>query len=295
MFKLRVIDDIATAREIWTEMSEKKNIYEDWDFRYIFYKYFNYPLHFYAGEVDGKIIGLLPLQRNTDKGYLEFFGGNFSEDNHVFIKPGFERYISQFYGAINEKARLEDIVIDNQFLPMEFIENKYVIDLRGINTIDEYLKKTFSSKTRAKFRRKSQEIEALNPAIRENAYGDMDMMIDLNIKSFGNNSSFNKPFRREIFHDLLRGEFDAVMLTAEIAGKKESVSFGIKYKNTFVSINSGTNKQEFPNLGTYMILRRIEKAINLGCDTFDAGLESLGWKEKWHLQRIPEYKYYREG
>lgn len=295
MFKLRVIDDIATAREIWTEMSGKRNIYEDWDFRYIFYKYFNYPLCFYAGEVDGKNIGFLPLQRNTDKGYLEFFGGNFSEDSHVFIKPGFERHIPQFYEAIGEKARLEDIVTDNEFLPMEFMENKYIIDIRGINTIDEYLKETFSSKTRAKFRKKSRAIESLNPVIRENAYEDLDVMIDLNLKSFGKNSSFNKPFRREIFHDLLSGNFDVVMLTAEIAGKKESVSFGIKYKNTFVSINSGTNKKEFPDLGTYMILRRIEKAISLGCETFDAGLESLGWKEKWHLQRIPEYKYYREG
>lgn len=296
MLKIRVISEIREARRIWDELSSCNNIYEDWDFRYIFFRQFNeklnYSLKFYIGEEDGRIIGFLPLQYNSIKGYLEFFGGTFMEDNHVFIKPGYERHVPEFYGAIKEKAMLDDIVIDNGCYPLEFMENKYIIDLKGLNNLDDYLGRTFRPKRVKRFKKMIEDIGLLRPKVRENDYRDLETLIDLNVKSFKKESYFYGTLRRDIFRDLVKSKFDVVTMSAEINGKKESASFGIKYKDAFVSMNSGTNKKEFPDLGSYMILKRIEKAISLGCETFDAGLENLGWKEKWHLQRIPEYKFH---
>jgi len=292
MFSIRVVSDLIEAQSIWNELSPKNNIYEDWDFRYIFYKYFNYPLRFYVGEEDSVIVGLLALQYNSDEKYLEFFGGSFMEDNHVFIKSGFERYIPEFYKKIKDEARLDDIIIDNELISMDFSDYKFIIDLKGLGSLDDYFKKTFSSKTRSKLRKKMRDIELLGPVVSENDFNDLDVLIELNKQTFGKESSFFRPFRSQIYHDILEGGFDIVMFSTEISEKKEGVSFGIKYGKTFVSLNSGVNKSNFKNLGTFMLLKRIERAINLNCEIFDASVGNLGWKELWHLDKISQYKFY---
>lgn len=294
MFVIRVVTELEEARRVWDLLSPKQNIYEDWDFRFVFYKYFNYPLRFYVGEENGEIIGLLALQENTNVECLEFFGGSFMEDNHTLIKSGFEKYIPEFYEAIKERAKLEDIIYDNEFVPMDFLENKYVIDLRGLNNIEDYLKKTFSSKTRSKLRKKIKRIEAIKFVVVDNRYADIDALMQFNRKNFGVESSFNKPHRQQIYHDLAGSSFKVVMISAEIDEKLEGVSFAIKFENTFVSLNAGVNKTDFEDLGNVMLLKRIEKAINLGCNVYDAGLNDLGWKKQWHLKQIPQYKFYYE-
>lgn len=290
MFTIRVVTELEEARKVWNLLSPKQNIYEDWDFRFVFYKYFNYPLRFYVGEENGEIIGLLALQQNTNTGYLEFFGGMWAEDNHVFIKPGFERYILAFYNAIKDKAKLEDIVIDNDFVLMSLLEDKYFIDLRGTNSLDDYLKKNFRAKRIKRFRSIIEEVDNLGVIIKENKFEDLDLLMDINIRNFGERSSFVRPHRREIYKELL-SLYKAVMLTAEINGKKESISFAVMYHNTFVSLNSGTNKKDYPNLGSYMILKRIEKAIEMKAEIFDADMGEIKWKEIWHLSKIPQYKF----
>lgn len=294
MFFIRVISDSDEARNVWSLLSPKSNIYEDWDFRYTFYKYFNYPLRFIVGEAEGQIVGVLPLQENTDRGYLEFFGGSFMEDNHVLIRPGYEKHIPEFYGAISQRAQLEDIVRDNEYLPLEFMENKYIIDLQGLNSLEDYLSRTFSSKTRGKFRKLKREAEELCSAVVENNYADIATLIALNRKSFGAESSFNSPRRCQGYHDLARSKAEVIMFSAQVGSKKECVSFDVKYGDIYVAMNTGTNKSDFEDLGSFLLLKKIEKAISLKCRVFDAGVGDLGWKESWHLTGVAEYKFSHE-
>lgn len=244
------------------------------------------------GEDGGEIIGVLPLQYNSDEGYLEFFGGSFMEDNHVLIKTGFEKYIPEFYKAIEGKAKLEDIAFDNDFFPMDFIENKYVIKLAGIEDSDNYLRKVFSSSTRRKIIKRNKAIEELPIEICYDEESDLDELIRLNKEAFGKESSFNKSFRREIYMDIMKSDFKTVTISAKIGGEKQNVSLAVVYKGVFVSFAVGNNKEEFPDLGHYMFLKRIEQAISLGCKVYDAGLGNLGWKEKWHLEKIPQFKFH---
>lgn len=294
MFSISIIENTGEAERIWRQFGPAANLYDDWDYRFLFYRYFNYPLRFYVGREDGEVVGLLPLQYNTDEKCLEFFSAAWSEDNHVFIRPGSEEHVPRFYEALKERAKLEDIVGDNRFLSLDFLENKYVIDLKGLGGVDDYLQRTFSAKTRSKFRKKMRDIEALDIVIRENHYEDLENLMELNRRTFGLESSFCRVFRPQIYRDLLRSRFEIVMLSAEIGGRTEGVSLGIKYGSRFVSMKNGVNKQAFENLGTFMTLKRIEKAIALKCEIFDAGLEDLGWKELWHLEKVPEYKFEAE-
>ena len=84
------------------------------------------------------------------------------------------------------------------------------------------------------------------------------------------------------------------MLTFIINGTKEAVTFGIKYKNTFIGINGGAREEAHRDLGTYITVKKIEKAIESGADKYDAGIEDLGWKENWHFKKIPQRIFINE-
>lgn len=289
ILKFKMISDVEEAKKIWQELSPDQNLYDNWDFRFCFYKYFNHPLRFYAGYDQGDLAGLLALQYNTELKKLEFFGGSFMEENHVFIKKGYEGYIPDFYKNINEPARLEDICGCSPFeSSADDFEYKYVADLSGLKNADEYLAKYFKAKGRNAIKKKARSIEMLMPEIIDDNHEDLDLLMEFNKKRFGQGSSFNRPYRYEIYHDLLKTGLDIKMMTCKINGIKEAVTFGIKYKDIFVGINGGARAEAPQDLRTYMTIKKIERAIILGADKYDAGIEDLGWKENWHFEKLPQ-------
>ncbi len=302
----KIIKDLTLAKDVWQQLSLNETLWDDWDFRYCFYKYYNWELFFYTGYLKDKIVGLLPLQYNPETKSLEFFGGKYMEENKVLIagsmpdissgaplaiKNGCQQFIPDFYKQIDKTAELSDISGQDHFtqnLPLQ--EYKYVYNLSGITKLEEFIDKYFDSDSRKKKRRLlKEEVEIVY-----NDFNDFDLMIDLNLKNFGGESSFNWPFRKEIFHDLLKLNYEPILLTSIIDGKKEAVSFAIKYKDKFISLNSGVNSTSFPWLEKYLILKKVAKAIELKCRIFDACVGDCGWKEYWHLEKIPQFKFVKK-
>ena len=293
--KIKVINDIKEAKRVWDKLSSNDVICESWDYRYCFYKYSSYPLYFYVGSDKEEIVGLFPLQFNENEKYLEFFGGGFMRDNRVFIKSGYEDCIDQFYSAITQPIKLKNIADEDQFTrTFDIYKYKYVADLSNVGSADDYLNKNFKARSRKKLRKKVEVIKHLNPEIIMNNYSDMDLLIELNKKAFGERSSFNKPYRGEAFHDLLKLNFDVHLLSYIINGKKEAVSFSIKYNDVYNYINTGSNKNDAFNLGSYVIYQQIERAIKSKAKYLDAGMGDLGWKEIWHLEKNPQYAFERK-
>jgi len=286
---IEAVGQIDEARELWKKLSPKKSIYDVWNFRYCFYKHFNYPLFFYVAKNRGEVVGLLPLQYNERKKLLEFFGGGYMEDNKIFVKEGYKYVIQELYASVQEKAKLEDIVGDDEFTQkLDILEHKYIANLNNARAVNDYFSTGFSSKSRSVVKKKIRRVETdYHPKIIENNFEDLERLFELNIKTFGNESIFCALFIN-IFRDLIRLHFDFHMITLAISGQKEAVSLSLMYGDTYVYMNAGTNKQNYPNLGTYLIAKNFEKAISLGSKYFDAGCEDLGWKERWHLDKIPQ-------
>ena len=109
--RITVVKDLPEAERLWQLLSPQTTIYDSWEFRYCFYKYFNFELFFYVAYDDATPVALLPLQYNSDTGWLEFFGGdNYMEDNRVFVKPGYESIIPKIYASVDRPAKLEFII-----------------------------------------------------------------------------------------------------------------------------------------------------------------------------------------
>ena len=286
--RFEVVKDIQNAKILWNQFSPNQTLWDDWDFRYCFYKYYNYELFFYVGWLGDQAIGLLPLQHNGKS--LEFFGGEYMEENKLFIKPEFKDLIPKFYENIKQRTKLEYISGEDPFTQILPIKDyKYIYNLSGATDVDQLLDKYFETDAKKKRRRLEKEVGEIVMTL--NNFEDIDLMIELNIQNFGADSSFNQPFRKEIFHDLLKLNHEIFLMTFSIEGKKQAVSLAIKYKDRFVSLNSGVNKEDFPDLAKCLILKKVDQAIKLGCKVFDACAGDYGWKRHWHLEKIPQHKY----
>ena len=287
MIKYEVINDIVEAEKLWNLFSDNAGLYDLWEFRYCFYKYYNYPLNFIVGYDQGQPIGLLPLQYNNDKNYLEFFGGSYMDSNRLFIQQRYKKYIPGFYNQIKQKAKLLDIIGDDSFtrsLPLE--DHNYSLNISEFNNIQECLNKLLPSK-----KRKVKIIEKNKINILNNNPYDLNLMIELNIKRFGKDSIFNLPHYKKIFHDLLELEIQCNIITIEINNIKEAVAISVFYNNVYYYLCAGSNIVNIPNLGSYVTIKTIEKAIALKSKIYDAGIGDCGWKELWHFNKHSQYKF----
>jgi hypothetical protein len=116
----RVITDAEEAKKIWEIFSPKKRIDDDWEFRNTWTEKLDFPFHFIVGYDEDKPIGVLPLQLNTLKGlgpkllqmnipYLEFFAGIDTDDNDVWVLPGYEEYKKDFFKQIKDPTVLTSL------------------------------------------------------------------------------------------------------------------------------------------------------------------------------------------
>jgi len=288
-YNYKVITDITEAEKAWESISPKKRITDEWLFRYEYYKYYNFPIKFFAAYDQEKIVGLLPLQFNTEKKYLEFFGGSYMEDNQIYLIKGNEEVKQELIKHIDVHAVLEWMAEPMNTGIQEKIINKYELDLTGLNSIDDYLSKHWSSKARSNIKAQIKKIEALGLKIEYDNPSDFKNLVRMNKERFGKESSFYFPNRVEYLESVIK-KFDSHFISIYINGKLESVGLSFLYKDTYIGLNSGTNLS-INGLGKYLSLQKIKQAINLGAKTYDARAENLGWKESFDYKGRPQYFY----
>lgn len=291
----KIISEKKEAEKIWRELSKNENAYDDWQFRDAFHAPTDFPLFFYCGFMDQELIGFLPLQYNTKKNFLEFFAGSFMEYNHVFLKVGYEKHARDFYAHVLKNAKknlhLRDMTdASSELENFEEYDSTYTLKLKEVGTLENFLEKRFSSKSRGNLRKKLRKIEESKVEIIENNSRDIDLLMDLNQKRFGEESSFADLNQRESFHSLLKLPFDWLLQTFIVNDKKEAVALSLLYKNIFMYIMAGTDLENVPNLGSYVIVKVLEKAFASKMEILDAGRNPSGWKDRWHLDAHPSYR-----
>lgn len=291
--QIKLIKDLSEAKNIWNIFTPQETIYDEWNFRYCFYKYFNYELFFYVGYLDGQPIGLLPLEYNTDKNFFEYFGTSFMEDNRVMIKPGYENLIPSFFKILSKKINIQYLKGSDPYTSsLEIKDYKFTLDLKKIETIDSYFNNFFGTETRKNLKKCFKKITEKNLSIVLNNFDDIELLFKYNERKFKEESSFvAQPFRKQIYKELLSLPYEPVLLTFIIDGIKEGVSFCLKYKTVYESFNTGTRSDDIKNLFAFMIMKNIENALEMKMSTYDAFCGDSGWKEKWGFTKIPQYKF----
>ncbi len=296
----KTIQDVIEAQEIWEELSPKKVLDDAWAFRFAFVKDLRFSLHFIVGMDEGKAVGFLPLQIIHTYGlkppyavegeFLEFFGGDDTDNNSVFLKPGYEAYSSQFLSQIDRPAVLAPLspTFENE-AGASVYEYLYRLDLTGFANHEEYLearwegesKRTIKKQMRRLYKNHAIEVTYNNPEA-------LEKLFSMNLERFGETSSFRFPYRQQVFRHL-RTLFDVQVISVVVDGNIEAVSYGIIYHDTYVGMNAGVNNA-IRDLGKLLVFLQMDRALSLGVKTYDGGKGSGEWKEEFKFQKMPQYK-----
>jgi predicted N-acyltransferase len=218
------------------------------------------------------------------------------EDNRVLIKAGFESHISDFYKfikTIGKKYCLEYISGQDDFTKtLPIIDFKYILPLDEFSSYEDYLAKYFKGKDLREFKRKIRNISENHKfEIITNNFSDLEYLFEYNINRFKDHSMFQRPYRKEIFRELVGLKFEPVVNSYIVDGKLEAVSMALIYRDTLESFNTGVSPNAPKNLREYIYILKIDHAIKKGLKKFDSFIRSYGWKEQWCFSKIPQYKF----
>jgi hypothetical protein len=299
----QIIKDIAEAEKFWKALSPNLSLFDDWDFRMCFHKFHQKELFFIVGYDEKQLVGLLPLQYNDAIPGLEFFAGSYMadrggymEDNRVFVKTGYEKYIAKFYDfatAQKKTLKLECITGTDPFttsLPVQ--DHKFVLPLT-FQTSDEYLDQTYSGETKKKLKKRIAKIAEEPIEILADQWNDIELMFQFNIAMFPDSSFRDRPYHQDIFREFLQphNTFKAHLLTFVVNEKKQAVTLALIYKDTCYSMNRGFDPAADKNLREYVHIKKVEDALGMKLKYFDAMAGDYGWKERWGMKKIPQYEY----
>lgn len=298
----KIITDEQEAKKLWEDFSPHKTIDDEWNFRYAFGKDFNFPFHFIVGYEKEKPIGVLPLQLNTVKGlgpkllgmnkpFLEFFGGVDTDDNHILLLPEYENHSIDFLRQINMSAILNDLkekyTVDGN--EAQHYTDRFEVDLENINDFESYLESNLQGKSKRNIKNEIKYFyRDYTIETKKGGSEELELLFRLSKERFGRKSSFHMDYRQQIYRDFI-DLYDVDIFTIILNGAPKAVSYGIMFKNTYILLSIGYD-YSIPNLAKFLFSHLFTRAKELGCTLFDAGKGDNGWKERFHLTKIPQYK-----
>lgn len=295
MRETKVISDLEEAHRLWNILSPEESIYDLWDFRYCFYKIDPQPLYFYTIYEDDQPVALLPLQYNEELKCLEFFAENFMEDNRPFFKVGYENLLPELFAIdFSKTVKIYDLTGTDNFitsLPLE--DYIYFADTSNMNNFSEYLLKAFpDGHKRSNFNRlfKLLERDHKVETILDD-FNDLKLVMDLNVKHFGEESYLRTEKERQPFFDLLKLPLDWRMVTIAVDGVKLASSLSVIYKDTYFYLIVGSDISDYPNVFKYLTKANLELALANKAKIFNCSLGDCNWKSHWHLDTRPQYKF----
>jgi hypothetical protein len=288
MTKATVINNPDTAQKYWNMLSPRECLYDEWEFRSLFFDPHSTEFAFYTIERNGEPIAMLPLQYfgDGDDEYVEFLGGQFMEFNRVFCISGAQDHVPLLIEqALNDDAVLDYMVGDFPAVRAGTPDPSYVLLLEDLQDEENIIRTCCPEKDRTTVRR------LLNApsAIRVNHAPDLDAMDAISAKLFGNESWCLDPLVRRGLHALPDSSFETHLLSILIDGVPESVSLGVIHGDAYYFLLSATNRLVLPGLSKLHIALLIREASRKGLITLQAGAGACGWKDRWHFMQTMLY------
>lgn len=300
MIKIREVNDLKEAEALWRALSPNETIFDEWDFRYCFYKYTSHPLCFLAAYENDELVGLLPLQKHPEYG-CEFFAEYSCEENRPFVKTGYDHIIPNLYAAMPGHGKAYDITGEDEFTSKMTLEDYiYILPLKEIKTFQDFLDKRLSAKRRRSLFKEIDEAEANKPEVKfitgplEDKLAILEYIFKFNTGNFKEESYLLKD-EQAPWRDLMSLDFNWRLAVIKIKGGIQAASLSVFHGGEWHYMITGVNFKEYAGLGKYLVKINIEAAIAAGAGEFNAGLGDCGWKHLWHFDKKPQYLFIKEA
>lgn len=289
MYTTRVVSDIIECRDLWGRSIPENDLFDVWGARMCFHKYLNWNPHFIIAEDGSGLCGLLPLSEIKDHNYYGYFPGEVCAGKTWIEQNKIHAINDDVYNLLIEAApqNLHIRYLNRQTPEVDeigylFRASKYNYDMNGYWG-------EFSSKSRRKIQ---EEIMQFDVRWRFEDSRDIDALIQMNIKSFGETSFFtNEKFCRG-FIDFMEFAKERKMLrvvTALIGDKIVATDVGVIHKDS-CTLLAGATDPEFKGIAKAINLKHMEWACENKIGELDFLCGDFGWKDRFHLERRPLYQ-----
>lgn len=297
--QIEIFTDLNACRRLWEKFTPNQNLFDTWEFRLAFWRGYRYPPYFLLLKTETEGLALLPLWYEGKKKKYFWFGSWWQEENSFFIKdPIFVPILLNLCPPVHLNAiSLGTVLWAQEYVKFKPDDPKYVLDLRGVNSVDDYLAR-FRKKRRYNFKRDRRIIEAQNPQIIFDNFSDFKIMIELCKKRFaekGEDTDWDDPGRVETFRQVINlgrqnKSYQVRMITVRIGDRVAGVDLIGLFNGCYYPLKCGYDVKNFPGIGNYVNLLEIQDALNLGMKKMDFLEIGYGWKDKW-FEEIPLFKY----
>ena len=151
----------------------------------------------------------------------------------------------------------------------------------------------FSGKSRRRNRKEMEALTSRGMVIRRDAMEDIDMLFELNLRSFGDHSYFADARFQQGFRDLIvrLAERDYLGITTVLVeGTVAAVDVNAVYRNASTVLAGGTHP-DFPGVAKVINHAHIEWACEQKYAEVDFLCGDFGWKQRFHLTPRPLHQY----
>ncbi len=294
MTSFRVATNIGECRELWQKFAPADLITDLWEVRECFHRHFKNPLHFIIAEDKSAVKGLLPLSRIEESGCYGYFPGEtwhgktWLEQNRIFapdtLIPSLleQRPLSHHirYMLPRPCAEAMSQVLDE--IGYLFLPPRY-----GYNMAKYYGE--FSRKSAKRLEREIAEIEARGVSYRYDEPADFEIIVDLNIGRFGQDSYFHDRRFADSFRalkDFLLANGMMRITTVMIEGIPAAVDLGCIYRENYTLLAGGTHAS-YPGIAKLINLHHMQFACERRLQSVDFLCGDFSWKKLFHLVPRP--------
>lgn len=298
--KVEVVWQIDRCHQLWQEFTPSQGLFDTWEFRFAFWKGYHHQPYFLMLKNNGDNLALLPLWYEEENQKYFWFGSTWQEENQFFAKDPL--FVPLMLAVCPTPVKLNAISLETVLWTKEFIdfkpdEPKYILDLRTIHSLDDYLG-TFRKKKRYNLRRDRRIIESYHPQVIFDNFEDFENLVVLSKKRFsekGEKADWEDIRRVETFRQVINlgkanKSFQVRMITVRIGDKVAGVDLIALFDGCYYPIKCGYDVKNFYGIGNYVNLLEIEDALKLGMKKIDFLEISFGWKERW-FEEVPLFCY----
>jgi hypothetical protein len=297
MYTVRTYTDEGWCQDLWKRFMPQELVSDLWEVRNCFHQHYRHRLHFVVAERGGRVVGFLPLSWNQETGSYAYFPGEtwegktWLEQNRIIAEsrevlddmlatlaaPYHLRYLRPDGDIGASQAPIDEI--GYLFLPsqVDFDMERYF----GL----------FSTKSAKKLRRELSSWEQRRVTWRYDEPGDFEIMIDMNLRRYGDQSYFHDERFRGSFRSLMRLLTERGWLrlvTVLVDGVPAATDMGSLHNGMLTLLAGGTNG-DFPGIAKLINVQHMQWACDNRLDSVDFLCGDFNWKSHFHLTQMPLY------
>lgn len=295
--QLKVESNMEKCFNLWEKFSQKKSLFDLWDFRYGWYQGYKYQPYFYTLYEKNRPLAVLPLWFDEEDKKYEWFGSDWMEDCQFFVKD--EKYIDLLFQIMPTPIYINAVEVTKSMKNKPFFKkmkpdyNKNIKDISKFKSVENVLN-SFDKKHRYNLRHDVAYINDFHPRIVFTSYKDKNVFnrfIKLNTLRFDGmnkeSSDLIGKTRRKAFYSFVKnsGVYKTKFIEVYIQNHLAAIDIVIEYKDTYYIPRGSNDINRFKGIGNYMIYIEYEDAIRNRRKLVDCLQVDYGWKHRYFDQK----------